>query len=146
MLQIPSVDDLTSGLARIDSLRPVAIEDLLGRDPVPPLPELLRPGLRDAVVCVTGAGGSIGSELCRQILKLSPSALILLEIAEPSLYALEQELRQHLSPSVELLPVLGSSADSALVQRLFDDTVCRLCFTAAYKRALGGSEPDGRSR
>ena len=76
VLQIPSVDDLTSGRARIDALRPVAIEDLLGRDPVP---ELLGPGLRDAVVCVTGAGGSIGSELCRQILQLSPSILILLE-------------------------------------------------------------------
>ena len=77
-MQIPSVDDLTSGRARIDALRPVAIEDLLGRDPVPPLTELLGPGLRDAVVCVTGAGGSIGSELCRQILALSPRALILL--------------------------------------------------------------------
>ena len=55
VLQIPSVDDLTSGRARIDALRPVAIEDLLGRDPVPPIPELLGPGLRDAVVCVTAA-------------------------------------------------------------------------------------------
>ena len=73
VLQIPSVDDITSGRARIDALRPVSIEDLLGRDPVPPVPELLGPGLRDAVVCVTGAGGSIGSELCRQILQLSPS-------------------------------------------------------------------------
>ena len=72
VLQIPSVDDLTSGRAQIDALRPVAIEDLLGRDPVPPVPELLGPGLRDAVVCVTGAGGSIGSELCRQILQLAP--------------------------------------------------------------------------
>ena len=71
VLQIPSVDDLTSGRAQIDALRPVAIEDLLGRDPVPPLPELLGPDLRDAVVCVTGAGGSIGSELCRQILSLA---------------------------------------------------------------------------
>ena len=77
---------------RIDALRPVAIEDLLGRDPVPPVPELLGLGLRDAVVCVTGAGGSIGSELCRQILQLAPKTLILLESSEPSLYAVEQEL------------------------------------------------------
>ena len=60
VLQIPSVDDLTFGRARIDALRPVAFEDLLGRDPVPPVPELLGLGLRDAVVCVTGAGGTIG--------------------------------------------------------------------------------------
>ena len=77
VLQVPSVDDLTSGRARIDALRPIAIEDLLGRDEVPAIPELLGPGIHDAVVCVTGAGGSIGSELCRQILSLSPARLIL---------------------------------------------------------------------
>ena len=104
MLQVPSVDDLTSGRARIDYLRPIAIEDLLGRDEVPPNPQLLGPGIRDAVVCVTGAGGSIGSELCRQILALSPARLILLERSEPALYAIEQEL---LSPDeVVLKPVL----------------------------------------
>ncbi|EHA62364.1 polysaccharide biosynthesis protein CapD [Synechococcus sp. WH 8016] len=134
MLQIPSVDDLTSGLARIDALRPVAIEDLLGRDPVPPIQELLGPGLRDSVVCVTGAGGSIGAELCRHILQLSPRALILLESSEPSLYALEQELRQLLPSSVELVPVLGSAADPALVQRLFADLGVQTVFhAAAYK-------------
>ena len=63
VLQVPSVDDITSGRARIDALRPIAIEDLLGRDSVEPLPELLGPGIRDCVVCVTGAGGSIGGEL-----------------------------------------------------------------------------------
>ena len=134
VLQIPSVDDLTSGRAQIDALRPVAIEDLLGRDPVPPVQELLGPGLRDAVVCVTGAGGSIGSELCRQILQLDPRALILLESSEPSLYALEQELRQQLSASVKLLPVLGSAADPALVQRLFACHGVQTVFhAAAYK-------------
>ena len=113
VLQIPSVDNLTSGRALIDALRPFAIEDLLGRDPVPPVPELLGPGLRDAVVCVTGAGGSIGSELCRQILKLSPRVLILLERSEPSLYAIEQDLRQKLSSAMELLPSTGSSSTEA---------------------------------
>ncbi|MBL6798731.1 MAG: polysaccharide biosynthesis protein [Synechococcus sp. BS307-5m-G39] len=134
VLQIPSVDDLTSGRARIDALRPVAIEDLLGRDPVPPVPELLGPGLRDAVVCVTGAGGSIGSELCRQILQLAPKTLILLESSEPSLYAVEQELRQQLPASVTLLPVLGSAADQARVQRLFARHGVQTVFhAAAYK-------------
>ena len=92
VLQVPSVDDLTSGRARIDALRPIAIEDLLGRDVVPADPQLLGPGIRDAVVCVTGAGGSIGSELCRQILALSPSRLILIERSEPALYSIEQDL------------------------------------------------------
>ncbi len=134
VLQIPSVDDLTSGRARIDALRPVAIEDLLGRDPVPPVPELLGPGLRDSVVCVTGAGGSIGSELSRQILQLAPRALILLESSEPSLYAVEQELRQLLPASVEMVPVLGSAADPALMQRLFADHGVQTVFhAAAYK-------------
>ena len=120
--------------ARIDVLRPAAIEDLLGRDPVPPLQDLLGPGLRDSVVCVTGAGGSIGSELCRQILLLCPSTLILLESSESSLYALEQELLQHLPASVSLLPVLGSAADAVLVQRLFVAHDVQTVFhAAAYK-------------
>ena len=134
VLQIPSVDDLTSGRARIDALRPVAIEDLLGRDPVPPVPELLGPCLRDSVVCVTGAGGSIGSELCRQILQLFPKKLILLESSEPSLYAVEQELSQQLPASGKLVPVLGSAADPALVQRLFESHGVQTVFhAAAYK-------------
>ena len=134
VLQIPSVDDLTSGRASIDALRPVAIEDLLGRDTVPPVSELLGPGLRDAVVCITGAGGSIGSELCRQIMQLAPKALLLLESSEPSLYALDQELRQQLPASMTLLPVLGSAADPALVQRLFADHGVETVFhAAAYK-------------
>jgi FlaA1/EpsC-like NDP-sugar epimerase len=60
------VDDITSGRARIDALRPIAIEELLGRDAVSPKPDLLGPGIAGACVSVTGAGGSIGSELCRQ--------------------------------------------------------------------------------
>ena len=134
MLQVPSVDDLTSGRARIDALRPVAIEDLLGRDEVPPDPQLLGPGIRDAVVCVTGAGGSIGSELCRQILALSPSRLILFERSEPALYAIDQELRALVPDGVVLQPVLGSATDPQLLHRLFSDQMVDLVFhAAAYK-------------
>ena len=134
VLQIPSVDDLTSGRARIDSLSPVAIEDLLGRDPVVPVPELLGPGLRNSIVCVTGAGGSIGSELCRQILQLSPKELILLESSESALYALDQELRPFLPDSVELYPILGSATDLSLVQSLFIEHGVQTVFhAAAYK-------------
>ena len=134
VLQIPSVHDLTSGRARIDTLRPIAIEDLLGRDPVPPVPELLGPGLRDSVVCVTGAGGSIGAELCRQILQLSPNKLILLESSEPALYSLEQELRHLLPDSVSLHAVLGNACNSGLVKSLFDEHRVQTVFhAAAYK-------------
>ena len=134
VLQVPSVDDLTSGRASIDALRPIAIEDLLGRDEVPADPKLLGPGIRDSVICVTGAGGSIGSELCRQILLLAPARLILLERSEPALYAIEQELRSLLPDGVVLQPVLGSATDSQLLQRLFADQVVQLVFhAAAYK-------------
>ena len=134
VLQIPSVDDLSSGRVRIDELRPVVIEDLLGRDPVPPLPELFGPGLRDAVVCVTGAGGSIGSELCRQILSLCPARLILLDFSEPSLYFIEHELSNLVPEGVIFQAVLGSAADPQLVLRLFKEQNVDLVFhAAAYK-------------
>lgn len=134
VLQVPSVDDLTSGRARIDALRPIVIEDLLGRDEVPADPQLLGPGIRDAVVCVTGAGGSIGSELCRQILALSPARLILLESSEPALYAIDQELRFNLTDGIELQAILGSATNLQLMQRLFADQAVELVFhAAAYK-------------
>jgi FlaA1/EpsC-like NDP-sugar epimerase len=134
LLQVPSVDDITSGRARIDALRPIAIEELLGRDAVPPNPDLLGPGIAGACVCVTGAGGSIGSELCRQILRLEPRRLVLLERSEPSLYAIHQELQGFLPAGVDLDPVLGSAADSALVERLFRQQGVTVVFhAAAYK-------------
>ena len=134
VLQVPSVDDLTSGRACIDTLRPIAIEDLLGRDEVPADQQLLGPGIHDAVVCVTGAGGSIGSELCRQILRLSPSRLILLERSEAALYAIEQEFRSNFSHRVPIELVLGSAADRQLLLRVFVDHAVELVFhAAAYK-------------
>ncbi len=134
VMQVPSVDDLTSGRASIDALRPIAIEDLLGRDVVPADPDLLGPGIRAAVVCVTGAGGSIGSELCRQILALSPAKLILLERSEPALYAIEQELRSLLQEGGEIVTVLGSATDHHLLKHLFADQAVELVFHAgAYK-------------
>ena len=134
VLQVPSVDDLTSGRARIDALRPIAIEDLLGRDQVPAESHLLGPGIRDSVVCVTGAGGSIGSELCRQILALSPAQLILLERSEHALYTLEQSLQSALPAGVVLTPVLGSATEPQLLKRLFHEQAVDTVFhAAAYK-------------
>jgi len=134
VLQIPSMEEITSGRARIDALRPIQVEELLGRDPVSPDPQLLGPGITGASVCVTGAGGSIGSELCRQILALKPRRLVLLERSEPSLYAIHQELSGLLPVDVEVVPVLGSAAYAPLVERCFKEHGVEVVFhAAAYK-------------
>lgn len=138
VLQVPSVEEITSGRTRIDALRPVAIEELLGRDAVPPDPDLLGPGISGRSVLVTGAGGSIGSELCRQILTLTPRRLILLERSEPALYAIDQELRHRLVSDDETGPtlraVLGSVTDGALLRTLLAEEQVQVIFhAAAYK-------------
>ena len=134
VLQVPSIDEITSGRTRIDSLRPVAIEELLGRDPVPPDPELLGPGISGKVILVSGAGGSIGSELCRQILRFEPYALVMLERSEPSLYAIEQELSNCSTNESKLVSVLGSAGDAPLVNRLLNQYSVEVIFhAAAYK-------------
>ena len=89
---VPGLDDIMTGKASIDQINDISIEDLLGRDPVPPRRELLGANITGKVVMVTGAGGSIGSELCRQILRLKPARLVLYEISELALYTVEQEL------------------------------------------------------
>ena len=134
VLQVPSMDEITRGCARIDALRPIQVEELLGRDPVPPDPKFLGPGITGASVCVTGAGGSICSELCRQILALKPHRLVLLERSEPSLYSIHQELVSFSPLGAEVVPVLGSAADPALVQRCFSEHGVEVVFhVAAYK-------------
>lgn len=134
VLQVPTLEDITSGRARINTLRPVVIEELLGRDAVPPDSQLLGPGVSGSVIAVTGAGGSIGSELCRQILKLGPKALVLIERSEPALYAIHKELQKLFPDGPDVIPVLGSAADAALVQRYFAEHYVELVFhAAAYK-------------
>jgi FlaA1/EpsC-like NDP-sugar epimerase len=134
VLQVPSVEEITSGRTRIDALRPVAIEELLGRDAVPPDAQLLGPGIAGQVVLVSGAGGSIGAELCRQILALRPRRLVLLERSEPSLYGIDQELRRSLPANVELVAVLGSATDGQLVSRVLQEQAVQVVFhAAAYK-------------
>jgi FlaA1/EpsC-like NDP-sugar epimerase len=111
LLTVPGLADVVSGSVRVDEIREVEIEDLLGRDSVPPDALLLGANIRGRSVMVTGAGGSIGSELCRQILKQRPTRLVLFELTEFALYQIEQELRgevQRLGFSVEIIPLLGS--------------------------------------
>ena len=89
---IPDMEEILQGNAKIDELREVNIEDLLGREPVLPNKDLLQKNILHKVVMVTGAGGSIGSELCRQIILNEPNILILFEVSEFSLYSIHQEL------------------------------------------------------
>lgn len=108
---IPDIGDLVSGKAHVDELKDVDAVDLLGRDPVPPDDELLGACIRGKSVMVTGAGGSIGSELCRQIIRLAPRRLLLFEISEAALYQVEQELSGMAAAEgldVEVVALLGS--------------------------------------
>lgn len=101
---VPDHSDILSGTAKVEDVRDVHPADLLGRDPVPPDPRLLDACIRGKVVMVTGAGGSIGSELCRQIVRLQPARLLLFEMSELALYDIERELRA-------LIEVEGLQAD-----------------------------------
>lgn len=131
---IPGMADLVSGRARIEEFRDVDIEDLLGRDPVEPNDALMHANIRGKVVMVTGAGGSIGSELCRQIARLEPSALVLFEQSEFALYQIERELGAASAGKVSVVPVLGSVLDKNLLEsvvRTLD--VQTIYHAAAYK-------------
>ncbi|RDL44055.1 polysaccharide biosynthesis protein [Marinomonas piezotolerans] len=108
---IPAMSDLVSGDAAIDQLRDVAIEDLLGREPVTPREDLMGQNITDKVVMVTGAGGSIGSELCRQILLQRPKVLVLFELSEFALYSIDRELSKLVLKhglQVEIKPIIGT--------------------------------------
>jgi FlaA1/EpsC-like NDP-sugar epimerase len=117
---IPGFMDLASGRVSVSDLQEVDIVDLLGRDAVPAEQTLFERCIRDHVVMVTGAGGSIGSELCRQILTSQPAALILFEHSEYNLYSIQAELEQYICSKglrLELVPILGSIRNS---ERLLD--------------------------
>lgn len=132
---LPGVSDLASGKTDLSDLRELDIEDLLGREPVAPDPALLERLIRDRVVAVTGAGGSIGSELCRQIVALRPRTLLLIDQSEFALYAIHQELQRHANgDAVEIVPLLASVQDEArMVQILGAWHPHTLYHAAAYK-------------
>ncbi len=131
---LPSVSELAQGKLRIADLRDVSIKDLLGRDSVAPNSDLLGLNIANKVVMVTGAGGSIGSELCRQILALKPQVLVLFDQSEFALYRIHIELVDVGMPNVEILPMLGSVTNrkrlSHILGRLGVNTIYH---AAAYK-------------
>ncbi len=134
---LPNLSDLISGKAQINELRDVDVSDLLGRDPVPPKPMLFGACIRGKCVLVTGAGGSIGSELCRQILRLSPSRLVLFEMSELALYRIQRELEElaaHEKLSVEVVPLLGNAHHRHRVREVLSTFgVQTIYHAAAYK-------------
>jgi FlaA1/EpsC-like NDP-sugar epimerase len=134
---MPDISDLISGRARVDEIQEVDVADLLGRDPVPPNEKLLDACIRGKNVMVTGAGGSIGAELCRQIIELSPQRLLLFELSELALYTVHKELcliAEREGLGVEIVPLIGSVHHRNRVREILDcfaiDTVYH---AAAYK-------------
>lgn len=134
---LPNLSDLISGSAQINDLREVEVDDLLGRDPVPPNPKLFESCIRNKVVMVTGAGGSIGSELCRQIMKMGPHRLVLFEMSELALYTIEKELNEFVtrhSLKTELIPLLGNAHHRHRVREVLSTyNVQTVYHAAAYK-------------
>ena len=137
---LPAYEDIASGRVRLSDLRPVDVTDLLGRDPVEPNPELLRRNISGKAVLLTGAGGSIGSELVRQVLHLDPRLVVLLDVSEVALYQVELEVRDRLSEilSTDRIPkvkaVLGSVLDEALINDVVQSNGIETIFhAAAYK-------------
>lgn len=134
---LPGMSDLASGRVTLRDFTELDIEDLLGRDAVPPDPAVLSRNITDQIVLVTGAGGSIGSELCRQILMQRPLQLVLLDHNEFGLYSIHQELQalcvaKHLA--VEMLPMLGSVSNVRRLREIFDEYRPSCVYhAAAYK-------------
>jgi FlaA1/EpsC-like NDP-sugar epimerase len=119
---LPGLLDVARGSVTMTDLRPLELEDLLGREPVVPDVALLESKIRGKSVLVTGAGGSIGGELCRQILLLRPALLVLVEASEFALYQIHQELERQstlLEESVRVIPLLASVCDEARMRRAF---------------------------
>ena len=131
---LPGVSEIAQGKVKVADLREVSIKDMLGRDSVVSSKELLSLNITNKVVMVTGAGGSIGSELCRQILYLKPQALILFELSEIALYSIDKELRGITISSTKIMPMLGSIGNRnrlSQIMKRFD--VNTIYHAAAYK-------------
>ena len=134
---VPKINELVAGRASVNQIRDIDLDDLLGREPVPPHPELIDRCITGKVVMVTGAGGSIGSELCRQILMSGPRELVLLDNSEYALYNIERELRELIDTAgvdADMVALLGSVQDERRLEsiyRTFD--VQTVYHAAAYK-------------
>jgi FlaA1/EpsC-like NDP-sugar epimerase len=130
---LPSIYEMAEGKVKVDDLREINVKDLLERELVKPNKNLLKTKITDKVVLVTGAGGSIGSELSRQIISLKPKKIILYEISESSLYQIDQELNNIGIINVEILPMLGSISSEKFQDICKYFQVQTIYHAAAYK-------------
>ena len=131
---LPSISQLTEGKLKIDDLLEINTGELLGRESTNPNQKLLEVNIANKVVLVTGAGGSIGAELCRQIVLLKPKKLILFDISESSLYLIEQEILSTISSGTEIIVRMGSVMDKYSMKRIFSYYgVHTIYHAAAYK-------------
>jgi FlaA1/EpsC-like NDP-sugar epimerase len=130
---LPSVGGLLDGSVSIEQIKDVSLDDLLGRDPVRLDTQKISAYLRGKRVLITGAGGSIGSELCRQVARFSPEKLVLFENGETPLFSIEQELRDKY-PKLRIYPIIGDIRYRARVEAIFDEFLPEVVFhAAAYK-------------
>lgn len=132
---IPPLEEMINGKALFSEFRSIQIEDLLGREPVEPIQSLLDTNIKSKVVMVTGAGGSIGSEICRQIISLAPKGLVLFERNEFNLYKIFEELNAECQArNIALYPILGSINNSTLLETTMKSfQVDTVYHAAAYK-------------
>lgn len=136
---VPAPEEIVSGRFTVSDVRPIDVNDLLRRDPVEPLDALIAEAIGGRTIMITGAGGSIGSEICRQILRGGPRRLVLLDHSEFALYSIEQQLAEQVQTDgtgqvTEMIPVVGSIADARLVRALVrDHGVDTIYHAAAYK-------------
>ena len=137
ILTVPTQEELMAGTAKLEQIQDIKVEDLLGRTAVKPIPTLLSHCIEQKTVMVTGAGGSIGSELCRQIMELNPKCLILVERCEMALYQIDQELTKYTSENGQapkLIPLLACVQNKKRMQSIFSTfNVNTVYHTAAYK-------------
>ncbi|WMS91272.1 nucleoside-diphosphate sugar epimerase/dehydratase [Pseudoalteromonas sp. HL-AS1] len=137
VMTIPGMADIVSGTTNLDEVKNVEIDDLLGRDSVQPRQDLMSANIENKIVMVTGAGGSIGSELCRQIIKNNPTKIVLFELSEFALYAIEKELSEYRTTNglnIEVIPILGSIQNKKLVESTFSTFKVKTVYhAAAYK-------------
>ena len=134
IFKVPSIEELASGKSKIDTLKPVSIEDLLKRDTVSPNISLLRKSVDKKVVCVTGGGGSIGSQLCRQIFLLKPKALIIIDNCEFNLYKIKKELENFRFDNIEVnYLLLNCTNEKQLIYEFSKYGVNIVFHSAAYK-------------
>jgi len=136
VLKVPSIEDLTSGKAKIDSLKPIEIDDLLGRGPVMPSKKLLEDSINGLNICITGAGGSIGRELCRQVLNNSPKSIIMIDNSEINLYKLEQDTKNSINKRgvLKMKYILANINNFKLLNKIFQENKIDIIFhAAAYK-------------